>query len=141
MISDKFSRFINEKIIEWNDKMGQKRGNKFPVLSQMAKMFKETTLVSSKKNLLSSLERHGRFHQLIKSSKTKRINNEEKVKEEIKKKDLTDCIERQKEIIEDLKMELVDFKSKYEDRERDTQLLQNLYNNGYIDLDGNPVDK
>ena len=38
-------------------------------------------------------------------------------------------------------MELADYKAKYEDRERDTQLLKKLYDNGYIDLEENPVDE
>ena len=48
MIHDKFSQFVNDKIVEWNSKNDEKRGNKFPVLSSMAKILKETTLVSSK---------------------------------------------------------------------------------------------
>ena len=92
-------------------------------------------------NYLNSLERHGRFHQLIKSSKAKRSEREDRLKEETKEKNYTDCIKRQKYKIEDLKMELADYKAKYEDLERDTQLLQKLYDNGYIDLEGNPVDE
>ena len=34
-----------------------------------------------------------------------------------------------------------DFKEKYEDRERDTKILQNLYSNEYIDADGNPIER
>ena len=104
-------------------------------------MFKNTTLVSSIVSQLNCLERHGRFHQLIKSSKAKRSEREEKLKEETKERRFTDCIEKQKDIIDDLKVELADYKAKYEDREKDTLLLQNLYDNGYIDLDGNPIDK
>ena len=50
----------------------------------------------------------------------------------IKEKRYTDYIERQKDIVEDLKIEISDFKAKYDDRERDTKILQNLYSNGYI---------
>ena len=96
----------------------------------MAKMFKETTLVSSMVNSLNSLERHGRFHQLIKSSKVNGGERDVKLKEETKEKRYTDYIERQKDIIEDLKIEISDFKAKYEDRERDTEILKNLYSNG-----------
>ena len=48
MIHDKFSQFVNDKIVEWNSKNDEKRGNKFPVLSSMAKILKDTTLVSGK---------------------------------------------------------------------------------------------
>ena len=59
----------------------------------------------------------------MKSSKAKRSDGEEKLKEETKKKRYTDYIEKQKDIIEDLKIEISDFKAKYDDRERDTEIL------------------
>ena len=107
----------------------------------MAKMFKDTKLVSSNLNLLTNLERHGRFYQLIKSSKKKRTENDEKLNEEMKEKKYTDYIDRQKDQIEDLKSELNDYKARLEGRQKDTDLLNNLYSRGFIDIDGNPIDK
>ena len=47
LIPELFKKFVNDRIIEWNGKIDKKRGNKFPILSTMAKIFKDTTLVSS----------------------------------------------------------------------------------------------
>ena len=132
---------MNDQIVEWNGKIDEKRGNKFPILSTMAKMFKDTKLVSSNLNLPINLERHGRFYQLIKSSKKKRTENDEKLNEEMKEKKYTDYIDRQKDQIEDLKSELNDYKARLEERQNDTDLLNNLYSSGFIDIDGNPIDK
>ena len=92
---------MNDQIVEWNGKINEKRGNKFPILPTMAKMFKDTKLVSSNLNLLTNLERHGRFYQLIKSSK-KRTEKDEKLNEEMKEKKYTDYVDRQKDQIEKL---------------------------------------
>ena len=40
-----------------------------------------------------------------------------------------------------MKGELIEWKDRIEDYERDSQLLKRLYDDGYIDLEGNPVDK
>ena len=87
------------------------------------------------------LERNGRFHQLIKSSKRKRRERDAQLNEETKEQKFTYYINRQKDEIDDLKNELKEYKVKYEDRQKDIELLQKLYDNGYIDLDGNPIDK
>ena len=59
----------------------------------------------------------------------------------MKENKLTDYIDDQKKQIEDLKNELYDCKAKLEEHEKDTELLQNLYSNGFIDIDGNPTDR
>ena len=48
LIPDKFNKFVNDIVIQSNNKIDEKKGNKFPVLHSMAKMFRETSLVSSK---------------------------------------------------------------------------------------------
>ena len=78
---------------------------------------------------------------MIKSSKKKRNERNFRLNEESKENELTDYIRNQKDEIEDLKNELNDYKTKYEDRQKDTELLQKLYENGYIDADGNPAER
>ena len=78
---------------------------------------------------------------MIKSSKRKRRERDAQLNEETKEQKFTNYINRQKDEIDDLKNELKEYKVKYEDRQKDTELLQKLYDNGYIDLDGNPIDK
>ena len=48
LIPDKFNKFVNDIVIQSNNKIDEKKGNKFLVLHSMAKMFRETSLVSSK---------------------------------------------------------------------------------------------
>ena len=74
---------------------------------------------------------------MIKSSKKKRNERNLRLNEESKENELTDYIRNQKDVIEDLKNELNDYKAKYEDRQKDTELLHKLYENGFIDADGN----
>ena len=47
LIHDQFKRFVNKKIVESNDKIDRKEGNRFPVLPSIAKIFNETNFVSS----------------------------------------------------------------------------------------------
>ena len=58
-----------------------------------------------------------------------------------KEKKLEISIEKQGEEIEDLKQMLEEAKQKLEDHEKDTDLLKILYENGFIDIDGNPTGK
>ena len=58
-----------------------------------------------------------------------------------KDKKLEELIEKQDEEIEDLKQMLTDTKARLEEHERDSELLRGLYEKGYIDLDGNPIEK
>ena len=58
-----------------------------------------------------------------------------------KEKNFDDLIEKQNEEIEDLKLMLKETKIKLEEHEKDTELLTRLYKKGYIDLDGNPVER
>ena len=51
------------------------------------------------------------------------------------------CIEQQEEEIENLKEELKDAKSRLEDHSRDTDLLKKLYDDEYIDINGDPIDR
>ena len=58
-----------------------------------------------------------------------------------KEKKLENLIEKQGEEIEDLKQMLEEVKQKLEYHEKDTDLLKTLYENGFIDIDGNPTGK
>ena len=87
------------------------------------------------------LERHGRFHQLIKGSKSKRIIREEDALKEQKSRELAELISRQAEEIEQMKDKLVECKVRIEDYERDSDILKRLYEDGFIDQDGNPVNR
>ena len=40
-----------------------------------------------------------------------------------------------------MKNELDDCRARLKDHEKDTKLLKQLYDNGYIDLDGNPIER
>ena len=40
-----------------------------------------------------------------------------------------------------MKNELNDCKRRIEDHEKDSEILKQLYENGYIDLNGDPVDR
>ena len=56
-------------------------------------------------------------------------------------KKLEDYIEKQYEEIDELKLMLKETTFKLEEHERDTDLLKNLYDKGFIDIDGNPIVK
>ena len=40
-----------------------------------------------------------------------------------------------------MKDKLNEYKDILEEHERDTELLKHLYENGYLDLDGNPIER
>ena len=40
-----------------------------------------------------------------------------------------------------MKNELDDCRARLEDHEKDAELLKQLYDNGYLDLDGNPIER
>ena len=138
LISDKFHDFVEQKIVESNSKNDQNTNAKFSVLLSFAKVFDETNFVSSKVVCLNFKERRGRFHQLAKNSKRRRDNIREHENKEIEDKAMKDHINEQEEIIESLNNKLDECKQKIEDYQRDTDIHQKLYQNGYIDLDGNP---
>ena len=56
-------------------------------------------------------------------------------------KAIQDHISEQEEIIENLKNKLDECKQRIEDYQKDTDVLQKLYQEGYIDLDGEPIHK
>ena len=58
-----------------------------------------------------------------------------------KNSELNKLIQQQAEEIEQMKNELDDCRVRLEDHEKDSELLKRLYENGYIDLDGNPIDR
>ena len=57
-----------------------------------------------------------------------------------REKKLEEFIEKQNEEIEDLKLMLKETTLKLEEHENDTELLKGLYDKGFIDLDGNPIN-
>ena len=87
------------------------------------------------------LERHGRFTQLIKSSKKKRSGKIERINKDKKEQEYINLVEEQEDEIDKLKEELRACKSKLDDYSKDTDLLKKLYDDGYIDLDGNPIER
>ena len=87
------------------------------------------------------LERHGRFHQLIKNSKRKRMNKENDVMKDQRNRELSSLIEKQAEEINQMKEELIDYRERVENHERDTELLKRLYEDGYIDLNGDTINR
>ena len=128
-----------KNLIENNKKFDTKWGNKFSVLPSIEKVFAETKFVSSNLLKIFYLERHGRFHQLIKGSK--RIIREEDALKEQKSRELAELISRQAEEIEQMKDEMVEYKVRVEDYERDSDILKRLYEDDFIDQDGNPVNR
>ena len=58
-----------------------------------------------------------------------------------KNQDLSEYIRQQVEEIDDMKNELNDCKRRIEDHEKDSEILKQLYDNGYVDLNGDPVDR
>ena len=141
LIPDRFHDFVEQKIVESNSKNDQKTNSKFSVLPSFAKVFDETNFVSSKIVCLIFKERRGRFHQLVKNSKRRRDNIREHENKEMEDKAIQDHISEQEEIIENLKNKLDECKQRIEDYQKDTDVLQKLYQEGYIDLDGEPIHK
>ena len=55
--------------------------------------------------------------------------------------ELIELVDNQTKQIEDMKEELEEYKNRLEDHSRDTDLLKRLYDNGYIDLNGDPIER
>ena len=86
-------------------------------------------------------ERHGRFHQLIKNSKSKWFNKEKEARKDQEDRKLVALIEKQEEEINLMKEELIVYRKRIDNHEGDTELLKRLYENGYIDLNGDPINQ
>ena len=56
-------------------------------------------------------------------------------------KEMSELIETQADEIERMKIELDEYKERIENHERETNILKQLYHDGFIDLDGHPIDK
>ena len=56
-------------------------------------------------------------------------------------KEMSELIETQADEIERMKIELDEYKERIENHERDTDILNQLYHDGFIDLDGHLIDK
>ena len=52
---------------------------------------------------------------------------------------MIDHINKQADEIEQMREELENYKQKLEDHSRDTDLLKQLYDDGFIYIDGNPI--
>ena len=92
-------------------------------------------------SIITNIERHGRFAQLIKSNKKKRSNREDKANNNKLEQKYINCIEQQEDVIENLKEELKDWKARLEYYSRDTDLLKKLYDDGYTDINGEPINR
>ena len=64
-----------------------------------------------------------------------RVNYDEREQEYI------DWIKQQKEEMTIMKDELKELNSRLEEHTKDTDLLRRLYEDGYIDADGKPIDR
>ena len=71
----------------------------------------------------------------------KRANKEKNFEMDKKNQELSEHIRQQAEEIDDMKNELNDCKRRIEDHEKDSEILKQLYENGYIDLNDDPVDR
>ena len=56
-------------------------------------------------------------------------------------RELVDLIERQDEEIKRMRDELNECRDRIENHERDSEFLKHLYENGYIDLNGNSIER
>ena len=54
---------------------------------------------------------------------------------------MIDCINIQSDEIYRIQEELEDYKQKIQEHSKDTDLLKQLYEDGYIDIDVNPIQK
>ena len=54
LLGDEFKQYIENKIVESNNKIDNMKGNKFSVLTSMAKVFAETKFNSSNWSVLCS---------------------------------------------------------------------------------------
>ena len=78
------------------------------MLPNIASVFADTQFYSNNKHYYKYRERHGRFAQLIRSSKKMRSKREDKANNNKKEQNYINCIEQQEEDIENLKEELKD---------------------------------
>ena len=63
------------------------------------------------------------------------LNKEDREKEMIK------YIDDQEKEIDALKNELIECKERLEDHSNDTDMLKRWYESGFIDIDGNPINR
>ena len=47
LLGNRFKQFVNNKIVESNNKLDDRKGSKFSVLPSMAKVFAESKFISS----------------------------------------------------------------------------------------------
>ena len=88
---------------------------------------------------LINTETHGRFHQMVKNSKKKREDKMSKVKLQIENKKVQEYLEDQEKRILNLKEELHEYKESLLEAEKDSAKLMKLYQDNYIDLNGDPI--
>ena len=75
----------------------------------------------------------------MKNSKRRRAEKDQIREKDRKDQKLENHISKQADEIEKMKDELKLYKKKLEDHSRDTDLLKQLYDAGFIDIDGNPT--
>ena len=54
---------------------------------------------------------------------------------------MIDCMQQQADEIEYLKEKLDQYAQDLEDHSRDAELLKRLFERGYIDIEGNPIER
>ena len=71
----------------------------------------------------------------------KRANKEKNFEMDKKNQKLSEYMSQQAEEIDEMKNELNDCRRRIKDHEKDSEIPKQLYENGYIHLNGDPVDR
>ena len=78
---------------------------------------------------------------MIKNSKKRRDSKVKEVEKDKRNQEMIDCMQQQADEIEHLKEKLDQYAQDLEDHSRDTELLKRLFERGYIDIEGNPIER
>ena len=85
------------------------------------------------------LEKNGKFHDLIKSSRKRRDDKEDKMNLEVKYKQLKGEYDQKSILIQQLQEQVDDFQNVYNENQDNIDKLAHLYDIGLIDENGNPI--
>ena len=107
---------------------------------RIANLLSSSQMVSGKFfHVYNYIVNKGKSHKLLRKAliKDKRVEQKLMEKEQIEAYELVPELKRQ---IEELTYELGQTERQLESRVKDTEILQKLYQNGVIDVDGNPKE-
>ena len=88
---------------------------------------------------MCQLEKNGKFHDLIKSSRKRRDDKEDKMNLEVKYKQLKGEYDQKSILIQQLQEQVDDFQNVYNENQDHIDKLAHLYDIGLIDENGNPI--